>query len=134
MTIKSTILPALPGYYVLAECIEDDNSVSAIKIPVIAWCISGFADRKPGDEPPRAEPISYDDQSGSSAILAPDGTVIDPFNSSWDSLEAWVVSRNAERKKAHAAPQSAPPVNLFATKDNNKKSATLTLSGRASRE
>lgn len=69
MTIKSTILPALPGYFVVDGCTNDTGFVSAIKLPIVAWCVSGLADRRPGDEPPFAEPICYDQYSKRAVIL-----------------------------------------------------------------
>ena len=94
----ATIIPALPGYFVIDFCEDFDSAIVGIEIiksPVIAWRID--------DSDPKyiyPQPITLDPLMRELAILRPDGG-IEGGGDVWPNLEAWADERRSRLKEQH---------------------------------
>lgn len=137
MTVKSTILPAAPGFFALSTWYDDEADKVALdwKSPVLAWAVRGFADREAGDPPPYAGPVTCEGERHAHAVQLPDGTVTNMDGTHYPSVDTWLraetesyAAARAARAAKLAAKAAAPaaPVNPFAPRDpNNKKTLSL---------
>ena len=93
-----TIIPALPGYFVLDFCEDFDSTIIDIEVfksPVIAWRID--TSDKDYIYP---HPITLDPLMRELAILRPDGCV-EGAGDVWPNLEAWADERRSRLKERH---------------------------------
>lgn len=106
ITNHHSVIPALPGYYVLDAVHGDAGIEELVKIPIVAWAITyNYVPREEDVKFLHAQPVTYEGASHGShaqrmAILSPDGTVDEPFFSTWDSVEAYLTHlRKADEHK-----------------------------------
>lgn len=111
ITNHQQVVPAQPGYYIL-EPLYDDNGMlrELARIPIVAWIVTyNFVKNDESIKFPHAEPVTYEGFSHGSwrknyAILSPYGTVEEPFDCAWDTLEDYFnyLRRKHERKNYNA--------------------------------
>lgn len=105
-TSHSAVIAAQPGYYVL-EPIENGAGIEALaRVPIVAWVVSYEADS--GEITfPHALYVTYEGASCAKeqrgAILNPNGTVDEPFFTTWDNEEDYLNHlRQAYEQRARA--------------------------------
>jgi hypothetical protein len=139
---KTCVVPAtVSGFYVLETQEQEDDTLTVIKTPVVAWRIAEEVndnDRTDGSTP-IADPICVRGRQEDAAVLGPDGSV-HSCDTSWTSVDDWLSFTYEERaaiREQHdeisqkcrdlLAQKPAPPINPFAPR-------TLTLKSRSEAE
>lgn len=98
-------VPSPPGYFLLRYWYDEDGEYETPveRTQVLAWVFDGdlgYHRVYTGwDTPGR-----YDD---SNAILCPDGRVIDPGESTWESEEEWLKEKRRDREAKKARSEEA---------------------------
>ena len=96
ITNHHSVIPALPGYYMI-EAIHGDAGIDKLaKIPIVAWVVTyDYWGKEEDIKFPHAQPVTYEGASHGNndnriAILGPDGTVDEPFCCTWESEEEYL--------------------------------------------
>jgi hypothetical protein len=106
ITNHHSVIPALPGYYVLETFFGESDRLELAKIPIVAWVITyDYWGKEEDIKFPHAQPVTYEGASHGShgrrvAILSPDGTVDEPFCCTWETADRYLESvRNTNERK-----------------------------------
>ncbi len=86
------LIPAQPGWF-LIDFFGDTTTGETFNTPIVAWEL--LTDAGVGI----MRPVTFETINESYFILAPDGQVFDPENSSWENVTAFVRSHLDDKKK-----------------------------------
>lgn len=111
ITNHHSVIPALPGYYVLDAVHGDAGIEELVKIPIVAWAITyNYVPKEEDVKFLHAQPVTYDGASHGShaqrmAILSPEGTVDEPFFCTWESVDEYLnhLRKTDEYKRMQAS-------------------------------
>ena len=94
------VLPSPPGYFHLQyfHCEETLGEEHVDRWPVLMWLLDGAF----GFHQVFTAWTSPGDDEGRSAILCPDGRVVRPGDSAWDTEANWVAAMRKEAEEAAA--------------------------------
>lgn len=95
------VVAANPDFFLIAVHPQGGSERPIVsKAPIVAWRID--ADSEQGDRDVIAEPICCDTTAKDlrSAILYPDGRVVELFAGEWETVEAFVAERMKDAAKA----------------------------------